>query len=95
MVNLRGADRRNAENLSDFVETTGKQLLLTPTRARNTRPRGIAMFGFAGLISVIIGGGLAYIAERYPARVDLLQTVGGLLLIAGFGLVGWSWPTVV
>jgi hypothetical protein len=53
------------------------------------------MFGFAGLISVIIGGGLATIAERYPARVDLLQTVGGLLLIAGFGLVGWGWPTVV
>src|SRR5580698_1411311 len=34
MVNLRGADRRNAENLSDFVETTEKTLLLTPTCAR-------------------------------------------------------------
>ena len=53
------------------------------------------MLGFAGLISVIAGGVTAYVAERYPARVDLLQTIGGLLLIAGFGLVGWSWPTIV
>ena len=53
------------------------------------------MLGLAGLISVIVGGVIAYIAERYPARIDLLQTVGGLLLIAGFGLVGWGWPTVV
>ena len=53
------------------------------------------MFGFVGLISVIVGGVIAYVAERYPARIDLLQTVGGLLLIAGFGLVSWGWPTVV
>jgi hypothetical protein len=53
------------------------------------------MLGFAGLISVMVGGVVAYIAERYPAHIDLLQTVGGLLLIAGFGLVSWSWPTIV
>lgn len=53
------------------------------------------MFGFAGLISVIIGGVLAYVAERYPARIELFQTVGGLLLIAGFGLVGWGCPTIL
>jgi hypothetical protein len=53
------------------------------------------MFGFAGLISVIIGGGLAYVAERYPARIELFQTAGGLLLITGFGLVGWGWPAFI
>ena len=53
------------------------------------------MFGFTGLIIVIAGGVTAYIAERYPERTELLQTVGGLLLIAGFGLVGWGWPAVV
>lgn len=53
------------------------------------------MLSFAGLISVIVGGAIAYIAERYPVRIDLLQTVGGLLLIAGFGLVGWSWPATI
>ena len=53
------------------------------------------MFGFAGLVTVIIGGALAYGAERYPARTELLQTTGGLLLITGFGLVGWSWPAII
>jgi ABC-type enterochelin transport system permease subunit len=53
------------------------------------------MLWFLGLISVIFGGVIAYIAEHYPPRIELLQTVGGLLLIAGFGLVGWSWPTIV
>jgi hypothetical protein len=53
------------------------------------------MFGFAGLITVIIGGVLAYVAERYPGRTELLQTTGGLLLITGFGLVGWSWPAII
>jgi hypothetical protein len=53
------------------------------------------MLGFAGLFIVIVGGVIAYIAERYPAHIDLFQTVGGLLLIAGFGLVGWGWPALV
>lgn len=71
-------------------------LLLPPLRARkNLRPPGTAMFGFAGLICVIVGGALAYVAERYPARVELFQTAGGLLLITGLGLVGWNWPAVV
>ena len=53
------------------------------------------MFGFAGLICVMIGGVLAYVAERYPARIELLQTAGGLLLVMGFSLVGWGWPTIL
>ena len=50
------------------------------------------MLGFAGLISVMIGGAIAYVAERFPAHVEVLQTVGGVLLIVGFGLVGWALP---
>jgi hypothetical protein len=53
------------------------------------------MFGFAGLISVIVGGITAYVAERFPAYVEALQTVGGLLLIVGFGLVGSNLPAMI
>ncbi|MGA2942076.1 MAG: hypothetical protein ABSE50_08570 [Xanthobacteraceae bacterium] len=53
------------------------------------------MLGFAGLISAIIGGVTAYVAERFPAYVEVLQTVGGLLLIVGFGLVGSNLPAMI
>jgi hypothetical protein len=53
------------------------------------------MFGFVGLISVIVGGVTAYVAERFPPYIEVLQTVGGLLLIVGFGLVGTNWPAMI
>jgi hypothetical protein len=53
------------------------------------------MLGFAGLISVMVGGTIAYVAERFPAHAEVLQTVGGLLLIGGFGLVGCTLPAII
>jgi hypothetical protein len=53
------------------------------------------MFGFAGLISVVIGGVTAYVAERFPGYVEVLQTIGGLLLIVGFGLVSSNLPAII
>jgi hypothetical protein len=53
------------------------------------------MLGFAGLISVMVGGVIAYIAERFPAHIEVLQTAGGLLLIGGFGLVGYALPAMI
>jgi hypothetical protein len=53
------------------------------------------MLGFAGLISVMVGGTMAYIAERFPAHVEVLQTAGGLLLIGGFGIVGCTLPVMI
>jgi hypothetical protein len=53
------------------------------------------MLGIAGLISVMAGGIAAYVAERFPAHVDALQTGGGLLLIGGFALIGCSLPAIV
>ena len=53
------------------------------------------MLGFAGLISVMVGGTIAYVAEHFPAHVEVLQTVGGVLLIVGFGLVGGALPQMI
>jgi hypothetical protein len=81
--------------LSDLVEIAGKHFLLALPRTRTNRAWGAFMLGFAGLISVMAGGITAYIAERFPAHVELLHTVGGLLLIGGFGLVGCALPTMI
>jgi hypothetical protein len=80
--------------LNDSIETPGKELLLRGLRARISGA-GAAMFGYAGLISVIVGGVTAYIAERFPPYIEVLQTAGGLLLIVGFGLVGTNWPAMI
>ena len=50
------------------------------------------MLGCAGLIGVMVGGVAAYLAERFPPYIEALQTAGGVLLIAGFGLVGSNLP---
>jgi hypothetical protein len=57
--------------------------------------RGIVMLGFAGLVSIMIGGVTAYVSERFPTYVELLQSIGGLLLIVGFGLIGSNLPAIV
>jgi hypothetical protein len=53
------------------------------------------MLGFVGLISVTLGGIVAYAAERFPSHVEVLQTAGGLLLIGGLALVGCSLPAII
>jgi hypothetical protein len=56
---------------------------------------GVVMLWFSGLISVIAGGVTAYIADRFPPYVELLQTIGGLLLIAGLGLFSANLPIMI
>jgi hypothetical protein len=53
------------------------------------------MLGFAGLVGVIIGGITAYVADRFPAYVEVLQTVGGAMLIISFGLVAANAPPII
>jgi hypothetical protein len=45
------------------------------------------------LLSVVLGGTLAYVAERYPAHVETLETSAGALLIGGLALLGSALPT--
>jgi hypothetical protein len=53
-----------------------------------------SMVAAAGLTSFALGATLAYAAGRVPAHVEVLETVGGALLIVGLVLLGWSLPVV-
>jgi len=48
-----------------------------------------------GVLSVVTGAAVAYFAERFPARVEALETGAGFLLIGGFALTGCALPVVL
>jgi cytochrome c biogenesis protein CcdA len=51
---------------------------------------GIAMIAGFATIGVILGAALAFAAGRYPRQQATLEVVAGLLLIGGFGLLGYA-----
>jgi hypothetical protein len=53
------------------------------------------MIGLLGLLSVVAGAVTAYVAERYPAQVEALQTGAGILLVGGFALVATGLPVAL
>jgi len=46
-------------------------------------------------ISIVLGTAIAYMANRYPKRQALMETVGGVLLIGGLGLIGYALEAVL
>jgi hypothetical protein len=44
--------------------------------------------------AVLVGATIAYLARRYPRHRDILARVAGILLLAGFGLLGFSLEAV-
>ena len=53
------------------------------------------MLGIVGSIKVTFGAVTAYVAERLPARTEMIETCAGFLLIGGFALVGSALPIVL
>jgi hypothetical protein len=53
------------------------------------------MIAAAGLLSVFVGAGVAYVAERFPAYVEALETGAGVLLIGGLALTGYALPVLL
>jgi hypothetical protein len=56
--------------------------------------RESSMLGAISLASVLLGAATAYVADRFPARVEVLETAAGVLLIGGLALFGSALPTV-
>jgi hypothetical protein len=52
----------------------------------------ITVFSVTGLV---LGTAIAYIANSYPKYRAVIETVGGILLICGLGLVGYSLEAVL
>jgi hypothetical protein len=52
------------------------------------------MVGAMSVLSVGFGAALARLSERFPARTELMETIGGVLLIGGFAAIGCALPFV-
>jgi len=53
------------------------------------------MVAAASLISVVLGATVAYISDRYPAHIEVLETSAGVLLIGGLALLGSGLPVML
>lgn len=53
------------------------------------------MVGVLGLLSVATGTAVAYLAERFPAQIEALETGAGVLLIGGFALASSALPIIL
>jgi hypothetical protein len=53
------------------------------------------MFAIAGLIGVTAGTVLACVSVRFRRHAAVIETIGGVMMIGGFALVGWTLPAIV
>jgi hypothetical protein len=54
-----------------------------------------SMAGVLSLMSMVLGAAIAYLADRFPAHVEALETSAGALLIGGLALLGCALPTIL
>jgi hypothetical protein len=47
------------------------------------------------VISLVLGTAIAYLANSYPKYRAVMETVGGILIIGGLGLVGYALEAVL
>src|ERR1700743_3355063 len=75
--------------------TRGHRALRFLTSATPLRPQHIShacasMICLLGIFGVVLGVIVASMADRQPQREARMEMLGGLLLIAGFALLGYS-----
>jgi hypothetical protein len=52
------------------------------------------MIGTISALSFALGATVAYLANRYPGYREAIETVAGVLLIGGLGLLGYALKTI-
>ena len=57
--------------------------------------RESAVIGILSLLSVISGCAIAYLAKRFPAHIELLETGAGALLLGGLALASSALPVIL
>jgi hypothetical protein len=58
-------------------------------------PRERAVIGILSLLSVMSGTAIAYLANRSPAHIELLETGAGALLLGGLALASSGLPVIL
>jgi len=53
------------------------------------------VIGILSLLSVLSGTTIAYLAKRFPAHIELLETGAGALLLGGFALASCGLPVIL
>lgn len=53
------------------------------------------MVGAISFLSVATGAAVARLAERFPLREELMETVAGVLLLGGFAAIGCALPAML
>lgn len=53
------------------------------------------MIAIWSVASLVLGATTAVAAERYPGHVETLETLAGVLLIGGLGLIGAGLPVLL
>lgn len=54
----------------------------------------MTLASMVSLISVVFGAMIAYVADRFPAHTEALETGAGILLIGGLALLGSALPII-
>jgi hypothetical protein len=57
--------------------------------------RESAVIGILSLLSIVSGTAIAYLAKRFPAHIELLETGAGALLLGGIGLASCGLPVIL
>jgi hypothetical protein len=52
------------------------------------------MIGGLSAVILVLGAAIAFMANRYPRRRQIMETVAGVLLIAGLALIGFTLEVV-
>jgi hypothetical protein len=53
------------------------------------------VIGILSLLSVMSGSAIAYLAKRFPAHIELLETSAGALLLGGLALASSGLPVIL
>ena len=48
------------------------------------------MIALFSTVSVVLGAAIAYMANSYPQHRQVMEIVAGILLIGGFGMLGYG-----
>ena len=53
-----------------------------------------AMVAICSIVYVTLGATIAFLAHRYPRHRERIEAVAGIILLGGFGLLGYALESI-